>query len=112
MKEKKPYTIFMLVKTTTDWLKLKPAERFEFVGKVIKPILEKRPSVKMRFFDAEAYNSRSSDVIVWETKDLKEYEYLVEELRESLFWGSYFDVVEIIPAVENGYADFYQVEPV
>ena len=112
MSEMKPYTIFMLVKTSNDWLKLKPAERFEFIGKTIKPILDKRPAVKMRFYDAEAYNSRSSDVIVWETIELKEYEYLVEELRESLFWGSYFEIVELILAVENAYADYYKVEPV
>jgi hypothetical protein len=108
----KPYTIFMLVKTTTEWLKLKPQQRFEFVGTDIKPILEKHPAVKMRFFDAEAYNSEVSDVIVWETENLKEYEYLVEELRESLFWGTYFEVIKILPAVEDAYADFYKVEKV
>ncbi|MCU0238364.1 MAG: hypothetical protein MUC29_02905 [Pyrinomonadaceae bacterium] len=108
----KPYTIFMLVKTTTEWLKLKPKERFEFLGKDIQPILVKHPTVKMRFFDAEAYDADITDVIVWETENLKEYEYLVEELRESLFWETYFTVEKILLTVEEAYADFYKVEPI
>jgi hypothetical protein len=112
MNEKKPYTIFMLVKTTAEWLKLKPSERIEFARNLLEPLLQKYASVKMRFFDGEAFNARVTDILVWETSDLKQYEYLVENLRESLFWETYFEIVEIIPAVENAYADYYEVEPI
>ena len=66
----------------------------------------------MRFFDAEAYNARSSDVILWEPADLKAYRSVVDSLRESAFWGKYFDIVDIIPSVENGYAAHYGVSPI
>jgi Darcynin, domain of unknown function len=105
------YTIFMLVKTTNVWLALSPPERFAFLDADINPILQAHPLVKMRFFDAEAFNSRVTDVMFWETSDLSQYSSVVEGLRESRFWGTYFEVVEIIPGVENGYAKHYQMTP-
>jgi len=105
-------TFFMLVKTTNVWLQMPPKERFEFVDNTIKPILKKHPSVKMRFFDSEAFSGRFSDVLMWETSEVREYQFIVEQLRETLFWGTYFDVVEIVPAIENAYADYYEVTPV
>jgi hypothetical protein len=105
------YTIFMLVKTTNVWLALSPPERFAFLDTDINPILQAHPLVKMRFFDAEAFNSRVTDVMLWETSDLGQYSSVVEGLRESRFWGTYFEVVEIIPGVENGYAEHYQMTP-
>ena len=111
--EKKPlkFTIFMLVKTTIIWLKLEPKDRFGFLDKTIQPILKKQPTVKMRFYDSETFSGKSSDVIVWETEDLRSYQHLVEELRESDFWGTYFDVLDIIPSIENAYAEMYEVKP-
>ncbi|MCU0353376.1 MAG: hypothetical protein MUD08_06490 [Cytophagales bacterium] len=110
--QKKPptFTVFMLVKTTTTWLQLKPQERFGFLDQTIQPILTKHPTVHMRFYDSEAFSGKASDVIVWQTADLHSYQHLVEELRESAFWGTYFDVIDIIPAIENAYADYYQVK--
>ena len=106
------HTIFMLVKTTATWLALAPPARFAFLGDVIAPILKANPTVKMRFYDSEFYNARSSDVIVWETAELPAYHRVVEALRESAFWDNYFDIVEIIPSVENGYAAHYGVAPI
>jgi len=110
--EKKPlkFTIFMMVKTTTTWLKLEPKDRFGFLDKTIQPILKNYSTVKMRFYDSEAFSGKASDIIVWETEDLGSYQHLVEELRESDFWGTYFDVLEIIPSIENPYADHYNVK--
>jgi chlorite dismutase len=105
------HAFFMLVKTTTDWLVLTPPERFGFLGDVIGPILKRNPNVHMRFFDSEAFASRYSDVVMWETPDVMAYQALVEELRETKFWDHYFSVVEIVPSIENGYARHYDVEP-
>jgi Darcynin, domain of unknown function len=106
------YTFFMLVKTTNAWLAKPPKARFAFLGEAIEPILKRRPAVKMRFFDAEAFSARVTDVVVWETRDLGEYRALIDDLRETEFWGALFDVVEIVPAVENDYASHYGVSPV
>jgi len=66
----------------------------------------------MRFFDSEAFTSDCSDVILWETTDVLAYQALVDELRETDFWSTYFDVLQIVPAIENAYARHYDVEPV
>lgn len=111
--EKKPltFTMFMLVKTTITWLKLEPKGRFDFLDKTIQPILKSHPNVKMRFYDSEAFSGSASDIIVWTTNDLRSYQHLVEKLRESIFWGTYFDVLNIIPTIENAYAEMYDVKP-
>jgi hypothetical protein len=106
------HTMFMLVRTTTTWLALPPPARFAFLGEVIVPILKANPTVAMRFFDAEAYSARVSDVIVWITNDLAAYQRVVEALRETAFWGGYFDVVDILPSIENAYASHYGVAPI
>lgn len=110
MKTKSKVTIFMIVKTTTEWLALEPGVRFEFVRKVLAPLLAKYADVKLRFFDVEAFSARASDVLVWETEDLSCYQSLVEDLRETAFWDRYFAVLDILPGFEDGYADHYGVE--
>jgi Darcynin, domain of unknown function len=102
---------FMLVKTTTTWLQIPTKGRFEFLAEKIAPILKKYPTVRMRFFDSEAFSGHFTDVLMWETAVVKDYQFLVEELRETLFWGTYFEVVEIIPAIENAYALYNGVTP-
>jgi hypothetical protein len=32
---------------------------------------------------------------------------VVEDLRETPFWDRFFEIVEILPGVENAYADNY-----
>jgi hypothetical protein len=108
----KPHTIFMLVKTTTNWIALPTSERFDFLGSTIQPILAAHPTVKMRFYDSEFFNARVSDVVVWETKDLPAFRSLVDRLRETKFWGAYFDIVDIVPAVENAYTETNDAAPI
>jgi Darcynin, domain of unknown function len=106
------HAFFMHVRTTTDWLALVPRDRFAFLDEVIRPLLVKHPKVSMRFFDAEAFRADVTDVIMWETTDVMAYQAIVEDLRETKFWGSYFEVMSITPSVENAYAIHYNVDPV
>lgn len=105
------YSIFILVKTTPAWLALSPPERFTFLGEEVQPILAAHPDVTMRFWDTEHFNARVTDVILFETQTLRSYAMVVEKLRETRFWGPYFDVVEVLPGIENAYANAYDVEP-
>jgi Darcynin, domain of unknown function len=107
----KPMTVFFLVRTTPAWLALAPSARLDFVTRVVRPALATHEGVSVRYFDAEAYNAHASDVIMWSFDDHRAYRSLVEHLRETPFWGTYFEVREIIPCVEDGFATHYGVEP-
>lgn len=103
-------TLFMLVRATPAWLALPPQERHAFADRTLRPLLARHTAVSLRYFDAEAYAARVSDVMMWTTGDHGQWQALVEGLRESPFWGVYFEVVEIIPAVEDDYARHYGVQ--
>ncbi len=107
----KPMTIFWLVKATPAWLALPPAGdggRFSFVEKTLKPILAGSPGAVLRFFDAEAYTAFCSDVMMWQVSKTDDYNAMVEAMRETLFWDHYFQVLHILPCLEDGYADHYE----
>ncbi len=104
------HAFFMHVRTTPTWLRLAPKDRFAFLDAVIRPLLIKHPMVTMRFFDAEAFSAEVTDVIMWETEDVMAYQAVVEDLRETLFWGEYFEVVSIVASIENAYAVHYAVD--
>jgi hypothetical protein len=105
-------TVFMLVKTSPEWLAFSIDERFKLLAMHFEPILRKhRPKVTLRFYDVEFYSARVTDLWVWEATDHQAYEVLVEDLRETPFWDRYFQIVEILPAVENAYAKNYNRTP-
>ncbi len=47
---------------------------------------------------------------MWDAKDHHSYEMLVEALRETAFWDRWFEIVEILPGVEDAYARNYHRE--
>jgi len=95
--------IFMLVKSTRHWLDLPNPERVAFFEGVLHPLLRKRPEVRVRFFDAEAFSAHASDVLLWETADISAWQWICDHLRETKFWDHYFEVVEILPSLEGNY---------
>ncbi|MEP3351649.1 MAG: darcynin family protein [Marinomonas sp.] len=61
----------------------------------------------MRLFDAEAFSAYCSDVVMFETTNIRDYYFAIEEMRDSkLYTVPYFDVVSIILAIENGFIEF------
>jgi hypothetical protein len=101
-------TVFMLVKTTPEWLGFSVDERFRLLAEHVEPILERHADeVSMRFYDIEFYSARVTDIWVWNATSHHAYEMVVEALRETPFWDRYFDIVEILPGVENAYAKNY-----
>jgi hypothetical protein len=66
------------------------------------PILKKHAGeVSLRFYDIEFYSARVTDIWVWDAKSHHAYERVVEALRDTPFWDRLFEVVEILPGVEN-----------
>jgi len=97
-------TVLMLVKTTTEWLGIPAPRRYQLFQDQVGPILGKHAEhISLRLFDMEFYSARVTDVWMWEAKDRHDYERVVEELRDTPFWDRYFDIVEILPGVENMY---------
>lgn len=106
-------TVFMLVKTTPEWLGFSIEERFAHVSRHFEIIVREHfPQVKLRFYDVEFYSARVTDIWMWEATSHSAYELLVEALRETPFWDRYFEIVEILPGVENAYAKNYERSPI
>lgn len=105
------FTIFMFLKATREWLDFEPDVRFSFIKEQVRPILDSYPSVSMRFFDTESYSAKISDIVTWETSDLSAFQGVIRGLRSTSFWDRYFEVIEIIPSVEDGYATHYGIAP-
>ncbi|MFD5511698.1 darcynin family protein [Streptomyces sp. NPDC127051] len=108
-----PVTAFMLVKTTPEWLAMTVAERVEAFTTHVAPVIEARTrGVRSRFYDTEFYSARVTDIWVWEADDHDAYRLLIDALRETPFWDRYFEVVDLLVGIENGYARTYGLEPV
>lgn len=112
MESEEPLTVFMLVKTRPVWLEFPVDKRFAEGDKYLKPILQKHAGIiSLRMFDTEFYATRVTDLWMWEASSRHSYELVVEELRETPFWDNYFDIVELLPAIENAAARNYQRKP-
>ena len=100
------FTIFILLKTTNEWLKLKRTDRNQIADQAFAHIF-KDESVSLKMFDAEAFTSKCTDVAMFQTEDLKKYYFVIERLRDSiLITHPYFEIVEIIPTIEDGFREF------
>ena len=101
------YTFFMLLQSMPDWLKLSRVDRQRFTAEHVRPVLSRYPEVTMRFYDAEAFSGRCTDVAVFETADLRAYTFLIDGLRDTAFFSHpYFQVMDIVPTVEDGHVEY------
>ena len=102
------YAILVLMTSTAEWLRLSRKQRNTYVTQELTPVFEKYAGkVSVRFLDAEAFTARCSDVVIFETEDLKQYYFLMEEIRDSkIFTVPYFQINDIIPCAEGGFVTF------
>jgi hypothetical protein len=82
-------TVFMLLNALPAWLSLDRAQRRAFHNDVLAPIVAAHPATRMRYFDAEAFSGRCSDIAAFETEDLQDYADLIEALRDTAFFGAH-----------------------
>lgn len=101
------YTFFVLLRASQEWLRLTRDRRQAMAEEHLSPLLVRYPEVSMRFFDAEAFTTLCSDVLMLETDDPKHYYFFIEGLRDSpLITQPYFEVMHYIPAIEQGFEEY------
>lgn len=107
----KPLTIFMLLKTTPAWLGLPVPARGAWVEDHLMPILDRHPGVSLRYFDAEAFSGRVTDVVMWQVADLRDYSLLIDDLRSCDFFAKpFFEVVDTITTLEDAWKDYHAAQ--
>jgi hypothetical protein len=108
-----PRTVFWLIKATPAWLALPAPARpaaSNSCSRCCSLFLRAIPRIALRYFDTEAYSAWCSDVMMWRVADLDDYDGMVEALRDTPFWDTYFQVLHILPGVEDGYMRNYADE--
>ncbi len=99
-------TVFVLLKTTTAWLRLPRQERNRIADRVLAGVLSDG-KVTLRMFDAEAFTTRCTDVAMFQAEDMQSFYYSIERLRDSeLITTPYFEIADIIPTIEDGFKAF------
>ena len=99
-------TVFVLLKTTVSWLRLSRDKRKAIADKVLSDVLV-NTDVTLRMFDAAAFTTRCTDVAMFQAKDMQSFYFTIERLRDSvLITEPYFELVEIIPTIEDGFRLF------
>ncbi|RQS71261.1 hypothetical protein DID96_13860 [Burkholderia sp. Bp8963] len=99
------YNVFVLLKTTPAWLAMSRSHRDGLSAAIMETALT-GTDVRVSHFDAEAFSGRCTDVAQFEASDLRTFYGVMERLRDSaLFSVPYFEVVDIIPSIRNGYRE-------
>ena len=97
---------FLHLTALPAWLSKSRAERDALVEREVAPVLAAHPAVRVRWVDVEAFSAESSDVLVAETDDLREWNRLVEALRDSpLFAVPLFRLDRVLVGIEEGFRD-------
>ncbi|MEH2276060.1 MAG: darcynin family protein [Nostoc sp.] len=105
-------TVFMLVKTTPEWLGIPVEERIKIARHTLQPLFDEfHNRLRLKWYDVEFYTARITDVWMIEAEDHQSYQLFCEKLRETPFWDRYFRVEEILPGEENAWAKNYEIDP-
>ncbi len=101
------HVYFIHVRTMSAWLKLSRDKRRKLAEQHLYEPLGQYPDLKMRYFDAEAFTGRVTDIMMFETPSPEAYYFYIEGLRDSpLIADEYFEIVDIIPTLEEGFQSY------
>ena len=101
-----PCTFFMLLSATPHWHELDEAAQREVFDDALALVFNGYPDVRMSHYAAGAVAGRCSDVIVWEARDIAQYQAAIDELRARPFFGApLFEIVEVIAGVGDDELD-------
>ena len=98
-------TFFILLNALPAWLSLNREERSTaWRTPDIAVALANPDRLSLRFFDSVAFSAMCSDVLMVEAADIDAHNDFMEAVRDSpVFARPYFDLVAIIPALEEGF---------
>lgn len=101
------YAFFIQLKALPTWLRLSRDRRRQVADACLGAAMGRCPSLRVRHFDAEAFCAPCTDLMLVETTEPREHYAFMEHLRDSaLLTEPYFDVLAIIPTIEEGYRAF------
>jgi len=102
------YTVIVCYSFSNEWLGMTRLQRKAFENAHVLPILGSyREVVRIRSYDSEAFMTEFTDFMVIETEDLRQYYFMIEELRDSpLFVQGLATIKQIFIGLEDGYKEF------
>lgn len=101
------YIIFVHLTALPAWLTLSRAERGKQVEEYANPIFADHPVLKVRWLDVEAFTAESSDILLVEADDLRDWNHCFEALRDTPFFAKpYFRLDKIYVGIEEGYREY------
>lgn len=96
-------TTFLHLTARPEWLALSRADR----RRIGDAALGAAGFATVRHFDAEAFSAVCSDVMMVTAPDARAQNAAMERLRDTpIFAAPYFDLVAIIPTIEDGFREF------
>lgn len=103
-------SVFVCLRALPSWLRLPRPERDRIASAALGAALGGR-DVTLRHFDAEAFSADCSDIALFEAGDALAFNGVMEALRDSpLFAEPYFELVRIIPAIEDGFRHYERMQ--
>lgn len=101
------HAYFVHLKALPAWLRLPRSRRAELASQSLGAAITATPDVHVRHFDAEAFSAPCSDIMLVETTHPEAHYFFMERLRDSaLLTEPYFEVLNIVSAIEDGYQAF------
>jgi hypothetical protein len=98
------YAIFHLVRFTPAWLALPREDRRAVAREIEALVAASAGAVSIRWFDAEAFSAKATDVLFVETRDLFAYYRFWEHVRDTtLFTVPYVHEEQIVVSIEQGH---------
>lgn len=103
-------SFFVCLRALPSWLRLPRPERDRIATEALGAALEGR-GVTMRHFDAEAFSADCSDIALFEAEEALSFNRVMEALRDTpLFTEPFFELVRIIPAIEDGFRHYERMQ--
>jgi hypothetical protein len=101
------YVVIVSLTALPSWLRLSREARADVIATEVEPAMAAHSECRIRWIDAESMTALCSDVMLVETTNLRGWSHLWERLRDSrLFAEPYFELVSIVPGIEDGYVDY------